>query len=157
MRFEPLLNHHDRKGFDCGEQVLNQWLQRQALQSQRKRTASTSVVVEHDKSPVILGFYALTVTFVRAEHLPTSHKKGLPSEVPVFLLARLAVDINHRSRDIGVGMLFDAFERTRLCAEVVGGIGLMTHAKPAAEGFYEANGFVRLLDTPNSMLLFFDK
>ncbi|MDR2688141.1 MAG: GNAT family N-acetyltransferase [Azoarcus sp.] len=155
MRLASLTKTHDRKRFDCGEPILNEWLQRQALQSQTKRTASTKVAVEHDESPVILGFYALSTTFVDVKTLPSTYK-GLPPEVPAFILARLAVGLEYKGMEIGRDMLLDAFERTRMRAEIVGGIGLLVHAKPQAIGFYESFGFVHLLGSPSAMLLPFD-
>jgi GNAT superfamily N-acetyltransferase len=152
MQLANLDSRHDRKGFDCGEQVLNGWLQQNALQAQRKKLSATFVAVESEESPCIMGFYALTMHLMDGGKLPLPYK-NLPRLVPIFLLARLAVDTRHKGRSIARHMVFDANRRARICCREVGGIGLLVDAKPSAVGFYEACGFVHMIDRPDSLLL----
>ena len=63
--------------------------------------------------------------------------------IPVVILARLAVSINHQGLGIGVGMLQDAIRRTLMISEQVGIRALLTHPiDDRASNFYERFGFI---------------
>lgn len=48
---------HDVRNFDCGNDVLNLWLQRIALQHQRLGTSKPFVLVDSVTPKTILGFF----------------------------------------------------------------------------------------------------
>lgn len=149
----PLHDGHDRKGFDCGDDELNRWLQQVARQHKDKRVSSTFVVVADASSTHVLGFYALNPAEVVNADLPAKLGKRLPLKVPVFRLGRLASAKSHQGRGIGEFMLFDAIDRvTRIAAEV-GGVGLVVNAKPGAIDFYRRYGFEPMADHPHHLFL----
>src|SRR5215217_9700705 len=85
-----LTRDHDRNAFECGVPVLNDYLKKYALQSQKKHAARTYVAVRGNR---IVGYYSLAYGSVSLEEAPESVKSGLPTHpIPVILLARLAVD-----------------------------------------------------------------
>ena len=49
---------HDRSAFDCGDDLLNDWLQKQVSQYEKRGLARTYVLVTDD-DPTIQGFYAI--------------------------------------------------------------------------------------------------
>mgnify|MGYP001553154002 CR=1 FL=1 len=53
---EAISRKHDRAGFDGGEPVLNEFLQKHARQSHERGAAKTFVSVPVDESRRILGF-----------------------------------------------------------------------------------------------------
>jgi len=56
--------------------------------------------------------------------------KGLARHpVPVMILARLAVDVDHQGRGIGKALLKDALLRTAQAADIAGIRCLLVHAK----------------------------
>lgn len=61
MRVLPLTGSHDRQGFDCGRQELNDWLRQVARQHQDKGLSKTFVAVRDDAPVPIRGYYALTL------------------------------------------------------------------------------------------------
>ena len=62
MQILPLTGSHDRKSFDCGQQELNNWLQKIALQHQKKGISKTFVAIRKQEPTDICGYYALTLT-----------------------------------------------------------------------------------------------
>lgn len=123
--------------FDCGQAVLNQFLQRFALVNQKANSAQTYVCCQGD---VVVGFYSLAVGSVDPQAAPSRVTKGLARHpVPVMILARLAVDKDHQRRGLGQALLKDALLRTAQAADIAGIRCLLVHAKDdAARQWYES-------------------
>ncbi len=56
MRVLSLAGNHDRQGFDCGRQELNDWLQQLARQHQDKGLSKTFVAICEDEPPQRVWF-----------------------------------------------------------------------------------------------------
>jgi GNAT superfamily N-acetyltransferase len=153
MRVLPLNDGHDRKGFDCGDAELNDWLSRTARQHKEKGVSSTFVAVADETSVDVLGFYAISLAELVNADLPAQYRKRLPTKVPVFRLGRLATAKQHQGKGIGEHMLFDAIDRVTRIAQEVGGIGLVVNAKPTAVDFYKRYGFDLMADHPQNLIL----
>lgn len=149
----PLNDHHDRRGFDCGDADLNGWLNQTARQHKAKGVSSTFVAVADEAATEVLGFYAITLAELVNADLPAFHRKKLPARVPVFRLGRLATAQAHQGKGIGEHMLFDALDRVTRVAQEVGGIGLVVNAKPSAVAFYRRYGFEQMADHPGNLFL----
>lgn len=123
--------------FDCGQPGLNQFLQRYALLNQRANSAQTYVC---RRDGAVVGFYSLAVGSVNPEAAAPRVMKGLARHpVPVMLLARLAVDLDHQRQGLGQALLKDALLRTAQAADIAGVRALMVHAKDeAARQWYES-------------------
>jgi len=153
MLLQQLTDAHARQAFDCGEPELNDWLRRFARQHKEKRLSSTFVMVDHENSSEILGFYAISLTELVNTDLPPALQKRLPQKVPAFRLGRLATALAHQGKSIGETLLFDAIDRvTRLSVEI-GGTMLVVNAKAAAVSFYERYGFERMESHPHNLCL----
>jgi GNAT superfamily N-acetyltransferase len=139
-RVERLAALHDVEGFDCGEEPLNRFLTRFALQNQRANASQTYVGLVGDE---IIGFYSLAVGEVAHADAPDRLKKGLARHpVPVMVLARLAVSTPWQGKGVGRGLLADAVRRTFQAAEIAGIRALVVHAKnDDARSFYERVNF----------------
>lgn len=123
--------------FDCGQPALNQFLQRHALINQSANSAQTYVCTH---SGEVAGFYSLTVGGVDPERAPTRAMKGMPRyPVPVMILARLAVDLNHQRKWLGQALLKDALLRTTQAADIAGIRCLLVHAKDDAARQWHAS------------------
>jgi predicted N-acetyltransferase YhbS len=131
---------HICDSFDCGNAVLNEWLQRYALQNQQANAARTFVVCQGDQ---VVAYYTLAVGAVDYAVAPARAGKGLVRHpILVMVLARLAVDIRHQGKKIGIGLLRDACLRTSQAAEIAGIRALFVHAKNArGSTFYRRFGF----------------
>ena len=152
LRIEKLRRDHAVDDFDCGVAPLNRFLIRHALQSQLAEAAQTYLAVDGLR---VVGFYSLAVGEVPYDGAPERLVKGLARHaVPVMLLARLAVDIGHRGRGLGAGLLRDAMLRTLQVAEIAGIRGLATHAKDEeARAFYGRYDFAPSPTDPLHMIM----
>lgn len=138
---EPLRSHHRLDGFDCGKQVLNDWLARHARQAQSSGSAKTFVVADDDQ---VVGYFSLTVGQIDTLDAPDRIRKGMGQyPLPVVILARLAVSLGNQGRGIGFGLLQDAIRRTLLIAEQAGIRAMLTHPfDEEAAKFYTQFGFI---------------
>ena len=115
------------ESFDCGQPALNQFLQRYALVNQKAHSAQTYVCCVGAE---VVGFYSLSVGSVDAADAPTRVVKGLARyPVPVMILARLAVSLDHQGKGLGRALLKDALLRTAQAADIAGIRCLVVHAK----------------------------
>lgn len=90
---EPISKAHDRKAFDCGQDALNAFLHHHARKSHVQGGAKTFVPVNSANSKQILGFYSIAPACIAFEQTPELVSRRLARhDVPVFRLARLAVD-----------------------------------------------------------------
>ena len=113
--------------FDCGRAALNQYVQRFALSNQKAYSAQTYVSC---CDGVVAGFYSLAVGSVAPHDAAPRVIKGLARHpVPVMILARLAVDVQHQRRGLGKALLKDALLRTAQAADIAGIRALLVHAK----------------------------
>ncbi|EKE18297.1 MAG: GCN5-related N-acetyltransferase [uncultured bacterium] len=126
--------------FDCGQPALNQFLQRYALLNQKANSAQT-YVCHHDGE--VVGFYSLAVGSVDPENATARVMKGLARHpVPVMILARLAIDLDHHGKGVGKALLKDALLRTVQAADIAGIRCLLVHAKDGAtRQWYESCDF----------------
>jgi len=125
------------ESFDCGQQSLNQFLQRFALINQRSNSAQTYVSC---KSGAIVGFYSLSVGSADPASASPRVVKGLSRHpVPVMILARLAVDLSHQRVGLGKALLKDALKRTAQAADIAGIRALLVHAKDEAARMWYQN------------------
>ncbi|MDX8398706.1 MAG: GNAT family N-acetyltransferase [Gallionellaceae bacterium] len=117
----------DVDSFDCGNQALNQFLQRYALLNQKANSTQTYVCCTEG---TVVGFYSLAVGSVDHQSAPARLTKGLARHpVPVMILARLAVDSAHQGKGVGQALLKDALLRTAQAADIAGIRAVLVHAK----------------------------
>ena len=152
---EPIGRSHDRTGFDCGEEALNEFLRRYARRSHELGGAKTFLAVDDKDQRTIVGFYSLSPASVSYAKTPAMISRGLARhDVPGFRLARLAVDRKFQGQGIGGQLLLAAGRRCLSVAAEVGGLVLVIDAKnEKAAAWYATYGAVPLLDAPLSLLL----
>jgi GNAT superfamily N-acetyltransferase len=125
--------------FDCGNDLLNDWLKRQAWRSEGS-SARTYVVREGRR---VVAYYCLATGGVSRSNLPRKLRHGLPDPVPVLILGRLAVDKASQRRGIGAGLLRDALRRSLQVSRDVGVRAVLVHAIDVeAMSFYMGYGFI---------------
>jgi GNAT superfamily N-acetyltransferase len=150
----PLDGGHDRTTFDCGVSALNLYLRNFALQNQKRGIVRNYVTTRAD-SRIIVGFHSLVYASLDQKSLPPKLVKGLGKyDIPVILLARLAIDHREQGKGLGKALLKDAILRTMQAAEIAGLKLLLVHAlNEAAADFYRKHGFVPVLDDPFRLFL----
>lgn len=152
---EPIGRQHNREAFDCGNEVMNEFLRQHARRNHEKGGAKTFVAVADAVPATILGFYSLSPASVVYARTPEIVRRGLARyEVPVFRLARLAVDQKSQRQGLGSQLLLAAGRRCIRAAAEVGGVALLIDAKnEGVAQWYESYGALQLLDAPLSLLL----
>jgi GNAT superfamily N-acetyltransferase len=149
---EKLRRDHPIDAFDCGQEDLNSWLRKHALQNQGAGAAQTYVGLAGD---VVIGYYSLAVGQIEYNDAPERLRKGLARHpVPIMLLARLAVDKNWQKKGVGRALLRDAVLRTMQAAEIAGIRALAVHAKDEqARRYYEQFDFAASPADPLHLLV----
>jgi GNAT superfamily N-acetyltransferase len=152
---EAIRKTHDRAAFDCGEAALNEFLRRYARKSHDMGGAKTFLAVDDRDHKAILGFYSLSPASMEYARTPEVVRRGLArDDVPVFRLARLAVDRTVQGKGLGGQLLLAAGRRCLFAAAEVGGVALLIDAKnERVAGWYAGYGAVPLPDAPLSLLL----
>lgn len=146
---------HQRKQFDCGETSLNNYLQQYARQNVKHRINKVFVATDGNSPKTILGYYTLSAGSIRADDLPSTHKRRLPNyPVPVALLGRLAVDNHCQGQGLGSILLADAIKRVEQASEVLAVYAIVVDAlNPSASQFYHQFGFIAFPDNPLKLFL----
>jgi ribosomal protein S18 acetylase RimI-like enzyme len=138
------LSIQDRQNFDCGNHILNRYLQRMAGQDQRKNYAVCFLTIENETER-IAGYYSLSAGSVELDRLSETQVQSLPKypAVPVARIGRLAVDKSFQGQGIARWMLVDA--ALRVSSMEIGAFALAVDAKDdEAEAFYLHYGFQKI-------------
>lgn len=137
-RPRKLAKEDDCSKFSSGAAELDDWFRRFAYENLRANNAITYVSC-FDRE--VAGFYSIAVAGVSKDDAHTEiAKKGVPSEIPCILIARLAVDSRYQRQGLGVDLLRDALERCATISDSVGARAVLIHARDEpARAFYESN------------------
>ncbi len=149
---EPIDRQHDREAFDCGVAELNLYLRRYARQNHVGGGAKTFVAVRSDEPARILGYYSIGPGELDANRAPAVVARGRGGyPLPVYRLARLAVDHTEQGRGLGQALLLSAGARALAAASVAGGLALVIDAidERAAQWYQRAGAYT----TPYEPLL----
>jgi GNAT superfamily N-acetyltransferase len=152
---EPILKKHDRKSFDCGDRLMNDFLRRYARQSHESDAAKTFLAIDDADNKTILGFYSLAPGALTYADTPETVRRGLGRhEVPGFRLARIATDLRWQSQGLGGQLLAAAARRCFRAAAEVGGVVLIIDAKnDRAARWYKSYGAVPLVRKPLTLVM----
>src|SRR5271165_1970704 len=69
-REEAIAKKHDRKGFNCGEHALNDFLHLNARQSHERGGAKTFVAVDTGDGKTVHGYYSLSPASIEYARVP---------------------------------------------------------------------------------------
>lgn len=147
-----LAAQHRREGFDCGDAALNEFLQRQAGQQQKRGFGKTYVALAEDGVTVI-GFVTVSAGQVATTSLSAQSK--LPRHpAPMLRIGRLAVDVHHQGKGIGQDLLAFALRLAVEFSQRVGLYAVVVDAKhDKAKAFYLRLGFIACEDNPLCLYL----
>jgi GNAT superfamily N-acetyltransferase len=138
---ESLRADHELTRLRCGHEALDRWLRDDAHRAHNAGTAHTTVWTARDDLAVV-AYYAVAPTQLARVELPARSLSAGYSQVPGYLIARLALDQALQGRGLGTQLLLDALERIVGAAERAGGRLIAVDAiDDAAHGFYHHHGF----------------
>ena len=147
------------ENFDCGDEPLNNYLKRHAWTNQQKISIGvTHVAVDESAPRIVLGYFTLATSSIPRERFPKKFVRGLPPyDLPLILLARLAVDRRFSGRGLGHALISEALKITLRVADEVGCRCIITDAYPDKVGWYARYGFVPIegaaASSPQKMFL----
>ena len=132
---------HDRNGFNCGVDALDNYLKGMASQQSKKDNTRTFVLEGEGDSSLVIGFYTLTMTPIDLKALPEKLQKKHQSSTSGGLIARLAVDERYKGKGFGEWLLIDALRKLLAASDSVAFPVVIVDAKDGAKQFYERFGF----------------
>ncbi len=145
---------YDKKSFDCGYSLLNDYLKTQARQDVDRDLSACFVLV--DDNDVVIGYYTLSANSVKRDDLHDDLLKKLPpsyQDLPVVLLGRLAIHKRLQGQRYGEFLLIDALKRCYEISKSLGTIAIIVDPiDEKAQNFYNRYGFI-LLPTSKKMFL----
>ena len=140
LQVSKLTLAHDPASFDCGNEALNRFIKLYALAGQRAGISQTYVAARGSE---IAGYHTIVVGQVVHDEAPERLTKGVPRHpIPVIVLARLAVDLEHQGSGLGAALVADAMRRVLQAADIAGVRAMLVQAKDErAQAFYQHLGF----------------
>ena len=146
---ELLDKKHNREDFDCGKELLNNYLKTQAGQDIKRKLSACFVLSENGAS--IKGYYTLSNNSIPLNSFPEHIQKKLPKKynsIPTTLLGRLAIDRKHQGQGIGKILLIDALKRSYELSQHIGSFAVVVDPiDEAAINFYKKYDFITLPDS----------
>ena len=140
------------KKFDCGIEVLNEFLSRYSLKNDTLGIGKTFVAF--DEKEEIAGFFTLATAQVVYEDIPDNYRTKLTKyPIPSLRIARLAVGKNQQGKGIGKWLLKQIFIKIIHVADITGLYFIIVDAKESSKGFYEHYGFTKFNDREFSYFL----
>ncbi len=146
---ELLNSTHKKSEFNCGQELLDNYLHRQASQDVKRHLSVCFIIA--DENDNVKGYYTLSNASIDKELIPDSIKNKLPksyNDVPVTLLGRLARDKNINGERLGETLLLDALKRSYDTSTTIGSMGVIVDPiDEDAKNFYLKYGFIELPDS----------
>jgi len=143
------------KAFDCGDNALDSYLKRHAWINQEQNLIGvTYVSVEESHPKTIVGYYTLATGNIPRDSLPADLTQALPryQNLPVALLARLAVDRRFQGSGLGKSLLRNALDNVRNLSRQIGCGYVIVDAYATALEWYAKYGFAAIDGpSPNGM------
>ncbi len=151
---ELLDKKHNREDFDCGKELLTNYLKTQAGQDIKRKLSACFVLSENETG--IQGYYTLSNNSIPLSHFPKHIQKKLPKSynaIPTTLLGRLAIDQKYQGKGIGKILLIDALKRCYEMSQKIGSFAVVVDPiDEEAEMFYKKYDFIKLPDSGKMFL-----
>lgn len=134
------------EAFDCGDDPLNNYLKQHAWANQQKSSIGVTYVAIDEGAPrTVLGYFTLATASVPRDAFPRKYVRGLPPyDLPLILLARLAVDRRFSGKGLGHALISEAFKIALRVADDVGCRCIITDACRERTDWYARYGFIPL-------------
>jgi GNAT superfamily N-acetyltransferase len=147
---ELLDKKHQRNNFDCGKELLTNYLKNQAGQDVKRKLAACFVYADSETFE-IFGYYTLSTNSIPVNDFSEKIQKKLPasySSIPTILLGRLALDKKQQGKGLGKILLIDALKRSFEISQEIGAFAVVVDPiDEEAELFYLKYDFIKLPDS----------
>lgn len=137
----PISDKHILDRFTSGNPLLDDWLRDRAAYNQEQGFSRTFVVADEDYN--VVGYHSLCAGMIHRNDVTRSVKGSqAPAEIPVAVLARLAVDRAFQGRGLGAALLKNALMSVISSAQLVAFRAVVVHAiDDEAVSFYRKYHF----------------
>lgn len=144
LQIQSISKQYHRDHFDCGNAVLNEYLNKYARQNDENNMARAFVAVGDDR--LILAYYCISTASIEFEELPEELRKNLSKyPIPAALIGKLACDLSMKGQGLGARLLTDALQRIVASSSELGIKVIIVDAiNKEAKGFYQHYGFIEL-------------
>jgi hypothetical protein len=140
---EKLTEQHDVSGFACGDESIDDYLQKRALNAQKQKHAAVYVSLFKGTNRVA-AFYTLSAGSVVRGDMPKSMQRNAPNAIPATILGRMGV--SHVAQGFGFAedLLRDAIGRCLGASTIVASAAIVVHplSERLAEFYARKAGFV---------------
>ena len=157
--FDPA--RHDRAGFSCGVERLDNFLKLNAKKQQKDDMTRVYVVVEEGETD-ILGYHAINLGMMDASELK-KRPRGAPDhgELPILFLGQVAVSEDAQGDGLGSILMHHVFEKAVAIAEEVGCFAIVLDVMSDGDevaytkrmDWYEKFGFQPFASNPSRMFM----
>ncbi|WP_372755999.1 GNAT family N-acetyltransferase [Labilibaculum sp.] len=147
LKLSILEKSHDRSDFNCGKELLDDYVKKQASQDIKKRLSVCFVL--SDANDIVKGYYTLSNSSIPQKDIPEKFSKHLPNsykDIPVTLLGRLAIDKSIFRKGQGEYLLMDALKESyKVSKQTIGSMAVVVDPiDEEAVLFYKKYGFIEL-------------
>ena len=111
LSIEVLSKSHHRDDFDCGNAVLNHFLQKIARQHSEQGISKTFVLIDKAHPNDIMAYMTMVVCEVLAQDIPHQWVNKYPRRIPAAKLVKHAVTQDKQRK--GDGAILNAKDTTR--------------------------------------------
>jgi len=147
------IKRHNRKDFDCGVDVLNNYLCMMANQHSRKDNTRTFILEDVKDPSHIIGYYTLTMASLKLNSLPIYLQKKHTNVHSAGLIARLAIDRRYSKQGYGEWLLIDALRKLLIASDSVAFPLVVVDSKDGVVEFYKKFGFQCFVDMENKLYM----
>jgi GNAT superfamily N-acetyltransferase len=152
---EKLNKDHIKSEFDCGNELLNNYIRKQAKQD-INRDLSACFVLNNVTDKKVIGYYTLSGNSIDRNDFPENLRQKLPPNylnLPTILLGRLAIDKSEKGKGFGAILLIDALKKCLNTSETIGVLAVVVDPiDEEAINFYKKYGFI-LIPSNNMMFI----
>lgn len=152
---EKLNKDHIKSDFDSDNELLNNYIRRQAKQDVN-RDLSACYILNDINDKRVLGYYTLSGNSIDRNEFPLELIQKMPPSyvnLPTILLGRLAVDKNEKGKGYGSILLMDALKKCMDISDSLGVLAVIVDPyDEKAVSFYKKYGFI-LIPSNNKMFI----